>query len=238
MARILFLFGAARSGTSALVQVLNVSPEIAMGMERYFYLFAKRSLVPSHFSRERFFSIMEGDTHSRGSFPLMKKDRDLTFIGDKFPELFKHYEWITNCFPDANYLYIIRNPFSVVESSEVRYHNKDDTYSRDYKTMLTDWNNSLQLICSLTPKQLSKIKVLIYEELFDSVKSLDNLIVSLTGSSVDQEQLANFVKHYHALKGKLIPRQEDLRYYICKNADWDAYKKTCVLAHNNDVFWR
>ena len=167
----------------------------------------------------------------------MQKKSDINWIGDKFPLLHQEFKWICERFPSAYYLYIVRNPFSIIESSEVRKKNENDSYDYDYKTILSIWNESLQLVCSLSPMQMTKIKIIVYEDFFNSVPSINEVIASITGHSLPLDVVTRFVDKYHSLKEKQVPRQEDLRYYVSKYADWKSYNRVCELSNSSAEQW-
>ncbi len=64
MSKILFVSGVGRSGTSALVNVLNTHPEILMGQERFFWTIRNNTISTAHFAKERFLDVREEDTHT------------------------------------------------------------------------------------------------------------------------------------------------------------------------------
>ncbi|MGR3378667.1 sulfotransferase [Salipiger abyssi] len=133
MENILFVSGVSRAGTSALVNMLNAHEGMAIGQERYHAKISKGAIKPHHFKHERFVDVRRPeDTHAKGGLHIgdaKNRVRSANYIGDKYPRLYLHFDYIFETFPNAKHLYILRNPISVVESFEARNKNPDDNWS-------------------------------------------------------------------------------------------------------------
>lgn len=229
--KILFVSGVARSGTSELVRVLNIHDNFLIGQERYFYIIKRKELDESYFNIERFMNIIPNDTHVNGSInkKIFCYDQ-IKVIGDKYPNLFDDLDWIFHRFPNAYHIYIIRNPFSVAQSYQRRYEDKNDRWTFDYKNALEHWNNSVRKVCSLEDKHMEKFIFLIYEEFYSDVNIMNSVFKLLSYSKVDSSKLQPFVDRFKNLSRNLTPKEEEIRYYVAKNADWESYKYICNLS--------
>ena len=165
----LFLCGCARSGTSGLTKVLNSSPDVVMGMERFLRRFNQTgTLTPDLFEKERFFTIDKDDTFKDKLGTLYKKMPDkidaARYRGDKIPRLYRSYGMLRANFPGCRIITIVRNIFDVAASFQTR-SQKDPRWSdnRDAFAAVSDWNESLGCTTkALGPDHL----VVMYENLF------------------------------------------------------------------------
>lgn len=232
MPQTLFLSGTARAGTSALVNILNQHNHILLGQERYFNRFRQNTISSADFEKERFLDTREGDTHAQGGLFVPQRRRrydNAVYIGDKYPPMFRHLEHVLAEFPDARHIYILRNPLSVAESYEARFRNPDDNWTLDWRAGLAAWNDSVARIATLTEAQLQQFLFVQYEEIYAGTRAINALFTRLGLSNLEPEVLAPFVEKFAGLNGKLVPRRDDIRAQVAREADWAAYKQLCAL---------
>jgi len=137
------ILGYKRSGTSLLRVILNSHPDIAIGPEikfmqrvvkKYpqtfeeFLQIAKREVEDFGYSESTLRKIFE---NSFSAAELMKNwcdeyriESNKQIWGDKTPQSFKYLKLISEKFPEALYVHIVRHPFEVMRSSKKRgqYH--------------------------------------------------------------------------------------------------------------------
>lgn len=240
--QILFVTGCARSGTSALVQLLNQSPDMLIGMERYAHRYDAKTLAPELFARERFCRIEEGDTHgagavaSDGSDPMARYDR-AQFVGDKYPALFQHFPLIEERFPRAKILFILRNPLSVAESYDARASDAADSWSADagYARGLLVWNNSVARAVELVDRKTVPVRVVLYEELYQSVEQMLELFEYYGAAAPARDALAPIAARFAALKETPTPRRDDIRMAAFKTFRPQPYRALVQLAQDQAV---
>ncbi len=225
---IVFVSGVARSGTSAMVNVLNRNPRIMVGQERYFFLVKQERLTAAEFEKERFLTFHDGDSHSQAISTNPEKreeafDRAI-WIGDKFPLLYNHFDYIFREFPEARHIYIFRNPLSVIESYDARQRNPKDSFRKTWKDGLREWNESVARVAALAPEDLSRFHLVQYEDFFSTPDRMNALFNWLGVPRLKPEKLASFVEKYRELGEKPVPRRDDMRQHVALNADWDAYR--------------
>jgi len=229
MKKILLLSGTARAGTSSLVEVLNLHNHILMGQERYYYPFQNNTIRAADFEKDRFLDVREGDTHRQGGLkprnvePARRYDNAI-YIGDKFPPLFRHLPHVFGQFPDAQHIYILRNPLSVVESYDARFRDPDDNWNLDWRAGLKAWNDSVRTVAALPEERLARFLFVQYEEIFASPKALNALFTRLGLSNLEEERLAPFTTRFRKLSEQSVPRREDLRVAVSREADWESYR--------------
>lgn len=232
--KLLFVSGVGRSGTSALVNVLNNNPVALIGQERYFWTIRKDLIAPEHFEKHRFLDIREEDTHNKSAFrgkpeELSARYDAATLIGDKFPSLFRHFDRIFDIFPEAQHLYIVRNPLSVLESYDARYTNSSDSWSHSYQDGMDAWNESVGKVASLPEHLRKKFTIVRYEDLYNSTEAINTMFADLGLPEVENARLQPFVDKFRGLNNQNVPRRDNLRFFVARNADWDSYGKLCDL---------
>lgn len=233
----LFICGCPRSGTTALWRIISAHKNIGIGLERYIgKISPKFLLTPEHFSKERFFSYKEGDTHfsniEDGEFGPFYKGlesnySECMYLGDKIPILYTRYEELFKSFENAYVLFIFRNVFDVAQSYENRFNKASDTWKKDFKVAVKDWNISL----GRTFQELQKgrnIFCIEYEELFFENYTLDSILNWLEIDSSD-----SFIDNYHEVKSyarkvesdRSINMSTPQKKYIMHNANFAIYKQ-------------
>ena len=236
MKKLLFISGVARSGTSALVRVLNSHPGILVGQERYFFRIRRQEIGPEHFEKERFYTLQDGDTHGAGfraPYDQFSKAYDAaTYVGDKFPLLYSYFDYMFETFPDAAHIYIFRNPLSVIESYHRRQQNPDDQFSKTWLQGLEEWNESLGRVARMDPAARRRFHLVQYEKLFASPAGMNALFRRLGLSELKPERLQPFADRFSELNETSVPRQDIMRQHVALNADWDAYRTLYRLAED------
>ncbi len=238
--KIVFIGGVARSGTSALAKLLNTHPLILMGSERYFNLINHDKLTWDYLLRDRFCSIEPGDTHGHGGFhfgpsmehiaklPALAERYDQAIVvGDKFPNLFRHYGKIFGEFKNAHLIYILRNPFSVAESYQVRSEDGSDTLwssSNDHREAIKDWNESVRRTLELVDMRgADKLVLVEYEDIFSDYGALGQMFSAIGLDAAKGPEVEAIFAKFGELNAKMVPRRDDIRQIVAKTADWGAY---------------
>lgn len=173
----LFLAGVARSGTTALRAVLGAHPEIAVGMERYKKLWGAEigSITPDLFERERFFDFSDGLTNITPDVEWARERlADLTakwdvarYRGDKMTVIRAQRLWEN--FPDARFIFIVRDVALVASSWQRRAADADDvTWRRDADaaTSVEAWNTALRRVHKAVSGRPDRAVVVDYTRFF------------------------------------------------------------------------
>jgi hypothetical protein len=184
----LFITGCARSGTSALAQLIGNHGNIIMGMERFGHLTSKQNfkLTPEHFTQERFFSMHPEDTfyssfdefHSwdpniRAKFPEAK------YIGDKRPGMYDAYDELFQTFQQAHVIFIYRDIYDVASSWNKRAEEGQNWPAHlDFRKAVHAWNQSMKCTLEAIDKGLNVIPVN-YEGIFLEEKPIEPLFGKL-----------------------------------------------------------
>ncbi len=175
--RYLFLFGVARSGTTAAVELLNVHRKIALGIERYkhIYLQSDAELSSALFEKERFFDYRPTDSNirldrgfARAYRRLEAKLDPVRYTGDKVPNLYRAFDRISAAIPAARFLYLVRDPVRTASSWHVRAIDPQLRWkpSNDYRRAIVEWNEANRLALAFRQSCPDRILAIRYEELF------------------------------------------------------------------------
>ena len=173
----LFIAGCPRSGTTALTRLVNLHPEVVVGLERFKGLYGRRrEFTPELFQRERFFDYREGDTNflpptnaEAAAFYGRANEKFDTakFIGDKYPQFFRHYDVLFKQFPDAHVIFIFRDPQFVAQSWQRR--SEDSTRwpaENDGRKAVGYWNDALAYTLAYKGMKRDSFTFVEYEEFF------------------------------------------------------------------------
>jgi hypothetical protein len=239
---ILFLSGVARSGTSALVQVLNEHSSVVMGQERFSVLFHDRKIKESHFRLPRFLDHRPYDTHAHAgrlndSPEMRSRVQDARYVGDKYPSLFKCFDYVFEHFPLARHVYILRNPLSVMESFDRRAQDPNDAWRHSWEVGLASWNESIAKVCGLSEQQREQMLIVRYEQLYASVGGLSTLFWALGLTPPASDRLERFVTRFKQLADSTGPRREELRAAVARQAHWSGYQTLCDLIDQRGPEW-
>jgi len=231
----LFIGGVGRSGTSSLIEIIGSHPLIVLGLERYNKLFRKQDylITKSHFEKERFLNIQEGDTFyiDFNRFRIHKdidvKWDNAVYVGVKYPRITLVYEETEQALGDFRIIYIYRNIFDVAESWNRRLVERARwPRQRDYKKAVSFWNNSLQVTKNLIDNR-ENIICLRYEDIYFTQKTIapvfDWLRLGLNENIINAlNEMRKIAPIKKAQKGKLTDEQNE---YIRQNAWFDLYEE-------------
>jgi len=147
--RHLFIAGCPRSGTSALVFLLNEHPQLAIGFERFKRV--RALLDPFHFSEEQFFSPLLVECDSRG--PLMYarlrerwRTGKVLIAGDKVPLYTRVLPQLLGRFPQSRVVVLVRELPAVAASFARRAGDPADWWpsENDHRLAAQLWNEALE----------------------------------------------------------------------------------------------
>lgn len=170
--------GLARSGTSALCEMLNAHPRIALGMERYKYgvgtgaLFARG---PAAFERDAFFDIREDETniglgpgrYRRLYADLAAKYDNAAYVGDKVPGYHRHARRLLGAFPGARIVLIWRPLAQVAMSWDRR--TRDDTpwpAANDAEAAVAQGLGAYRLMLDAAREHPDSVRLVAFDRIF------------------------------------------------------------------------
>lgn len=234
--RICFVTGVGRSGTTAMADLLNQHPAVCIGIERYKFKFLRRTdFDGSEFTRERFFDFRTDDTNllpkGRGHWQevyeaLGSKYPQALVLGDKIPHLFEKFEPCAQAFPQAKWIYMLRDINAVAASWNARAQNPRDKWPQtsDFRAAVPAWNSANALVATLPQAQ---VKVVHYEAFFGGstaeCRALMEFLELPDSPAFAAAAQASYRKYAEIVKTKPPVLLEGQREHIAEHADMETY---------------
>jgi len=210
-----------------------------MGIERYRGLWPREALTPAHFTPEIFLTPTEDDPDPATNRKLRDYHFDRRFprarlVGDKYPRLTEHLDFIFRTFEQAKVVVIVRNPVSVLESNQARLDNPDDAYRLATNKALQRWNQALvDTHSALEAGQ--DVVVVSYERLFRGPAAVARLYgaVGLGMQGANRQRIDKILADARAVRRGRVSRDEDMRLRVFASARLPLYRKLlnahCIL---------
>lgn len=227
----LFISGCDRSGTTALVRLLNSHKDICLGMERYKGLIKRdklNSLNHSRFEKDNFFNIMDEETNIQWDYfyePLMEKFDSCKYVGDKVPRYFEIYNHLSTEFPKAKHIFIVRDPYEVASSWKVRAQDKNDINwlaTNDVHRSVAIWNKSLEIAYKQLKLGKMDIVIVSYNEIFSGNKKELTKITDHIGTTISDDLNAKFeemTKSWSQRSTKKLALTDEEVLFVSNNAN-------------------
>lgn len=204
-ARPLFLIGAPRSGTTILSKLLNAHTEILLTNETAVFLqlyaviekswLCTRAGIPfgraypdlwAESLRERAKRLIES-YYER--IALHENRESIKYWGEKHPHLHTCLHYISELYPNATYVYAVRDPRDVACSMA---QMNGVAVSRAVENCLRFINTYERFIASLTP---GRVHVVRYEDLVVNYESVLSDTLKMLGLDLDDESKEYLRKH-------------------------------------------
>lgn len=240
--------GLARSGTTALLRVVNSHPDIAVGMERYKRLYSKDvdRLTPELFARERFFDFSDGFTNQDPEeaarwgvdyAALEASWEQAAYVGDKMTNV--RFDAVHARLPEARFVFIVRDIEHVALSWDRRAHDSADAgwpERADARASVEKWNRSLRRIRRAVRQHPELATVVEYSRFFGDpdAASLRTVLDGL-GLAWGPEVAAGFADVHREYVGSVADRERslspELRADVDELADrrlWHAVTRLAV----------
>lgn len=148
----LFVCGCPRSGTTALVRLLNSHESFAIGMERYKYYANQKNISKINkrsFKSDVFFNLKDNQTNINWKYfydeLIDKYQYGVKYLGDKYPHYYRFYNQINKNLGDVKWIFIVRDATSIAKSYNARAADPNDRWSQkaDFRKAVDHWNESL-----------------------------------------------------------------------------------------------
>lgn len=227
--------GTARSGTTALCELLNAHPSICIGIERYKHLVARPSEIQrSLFQENRFFDFRPEETNHipkpggkwQGIYSRMREKWDTAHVvGDKIPHLFNVIDQVWPAIPEARLIYIVRDIHAVADSWNAAAASNPRWAAVDHKNAVAAWNRANCTVASYLPNR--QLLVVPYERLFGgAVEQIDRICRFLDVQN-DLELLKAYDKAVAYYLSQIVVRPsrslQGQAEFIEEKADWQTY---------------
>lgn len=229
----LFIGGCGRSGTTALIEIIGSHQKIVLGIERFNKLMRKNffNLTESHFTRERFLTMHEGDSFYsefnkfKAHENAAEKFDDAVYVGVKYPPFDEIYQLMKSSFGTFKYLYIYRNIFDVAESWNRRAEMGGNwANDKNYIKAVQRWNESLSH--ALNELNIGADIICInYDDLLFTNKAIQPVFDKI-GIPIDENVLKELAEARSIAPSKKLAKGSLSEYeieYIRENAKFELY---------------
>ena len=245
MAGFVFVMGAARSGTTAMAELLNHHPRVCLGIERFKYV---KALSPALFEEERFFAFDAKDTnilpgldeHWRGIYEAMRfKWPGAVVHGDKLGA--RLLGRVLEGFPDARIVYMLRGIDGVASSWNARARKGDGRWpaSNDFRAAVPSWNTVNAAALEARSARPSRMLVVEYERFFSGGAGPAEQLAAWLGVEPATGFLAAHAAsstHYRdVVAGKPREPMPGQSEFIRANADLATYGKLLAIARSQSA---
>lgn len=227
----LFVCGTPRSGTTAIQQLLSADERLIIGPERYGGYLGSDNFDKSLFTYDRFVDFLtDPRDHSRKNpfYDTISRERfdSSSFVGDKIPLLYLHFNKIQRNFPGAKYIVILRNILDIANSYQNRLNNpKDIDWEHSYIDAVSHWNS----LIDFTKAHLSnpQIHFVLYEDLYSSFSSFSDIyqFLELQENVGVQQSYQNCIQVTSRNDSRRINSlDEQAKLYILRNSNLIDYQ--------------
>ncbi len=167
----IFISGCPRSGTTALMELLNKDLRIAIAKERFKHQprVCAASFEPEYFLTPKAEETNLLDESFYASLSERVRSGNLSYIGDKVPGYFRRLDALCREFKEAKFFMLLRDPVSVACSFNRRSQRPSAGWSseKDYNDAIRQWNDSLWRAYSFHGRRgFQSLFVVKYEWLF------------------------------------------------------------------------
>jgi hypothetical protein len=205
----LIVTGVARSGTTALGELLNTHSKICLGIERFKFRYLRENTYSNDFfQKDRFFDFRPEDTNLDPALrpawqpvydEIAEKWDTAEVIGDKVPDLLPILGDFIATNPDFRYICILRNLKDVALSWQTRADKPRDAWpaGKGFETACESWSEQMQMLHDLMAQKPMRGKVLLldYDTMYDNPDRTGAAILSFLGISAEAAFLQTLQEH-------------------------------------------
>ncbi|WP_135506649.1 sulfotransferase [Roseovarius aestuariivivens] len=226
----LLVTGVARSGTTAMGELLNSHSKICLGVERFKFQFLRANVFdPSLFERDRFFDFRPEDTNldpeARPAWQpvydrMAEKWDNATIVGDKVPDMMPVLSDFMRANPDFKAICLLRNLKDVALSWQARANRARDSWpaGKGFAVACASWEEQHKVLHDLMRDKSLREHVLLldYDKIYENPGQTEAAILAFLGLAPEPEFTRILNRHAAfvlARKLRKVPKE-----YI------DAYK--------------
>lgn len=214
----LLVSGVARSGTTALAELLNSHESICVGIERFkFQFLLHHNHAASLFERERFFDFRPEDTnlsptakpHWQTVYDSIAQKWDTAeVVGDKVPDMTAVLPAFIAANPDFKYIYILRNLKDVGLSWQARANRTRDSWpsKKGFVAACDSWSAQMQALHALMQsKEMNRMVLLLdYDHMYAEDSRSDEVILKFLDLGASAAFSETFRKHVEFARSKVM----------------------------------
>jgi len=202
--------GVARSGTTALAELLNSHARICIGIERFKFRYLRENDYSADlFRRERFFDFRPADTnllpavrpHWKPVYELMEQKWDQAeVIGDKVPDLIPTLADFMAANPGFRFICTLRNLKDVGLSWQARADKPRDSWPADkgFVQACESWAEQMRILFTLLREQpdiRSRLLLLDYDQMYAPGNTTMAVIRGFLGIGPSKSFRRAFTRH-------------------------------------------
>lgn len=248
----LIVSGVARSGTTALAELLNAHPAVCVGIERFkFRYLLENRYDPGFFGRTRFFDFQQGDTNLRPEARpawkpvyerIAEKWDEAAVIGDKVPDLTPVLGDMLDALPEARCLYILRNLKDVGLSWQARADRTRDTWpaGKGFAAACESWaaqQEQLQDLLRARPDLKSRFLLIDYDRIYLEDTPAEAAILNFLGVPRHRTFARTFAKHRAFIAQKTPRRIPEALVAAYKTVDMTTARGLRKEARRQTAHW-
>lgn len=226
----LIVSGVARSGTTALGELLNAHPDICLGIERFKFQYLRaHNFSRTLFEHDRFFDFRPEDTNldpdKRPAWKpvytsIEEKWDTARIIGDKVPDLLPVLVDFMTENPDYRFICILRNLKDVGLSWQTRADKPRDAWPKEkgFVEACKSWAEQHAFLHDLMRHRPTRQKVLLldYDTMYQDLPQTEAAILGFLG--LERNEAFTGVLHQHSAFINERPNRKIPKKYI------EAYK--------------
>lgn len=236
--QVLIVTGVARSGTTALAELLNSHEQICVGIERFKFQYLRaHSYDPAFYERDRFFDFRDEDTNLRPDVrPAWQPTYDAiaakwdgaAVIGDKVPDMTSILGEFMTRNPDFRYIFILRNLKDVALSWHARASRTRDSWpkGKNFAVACESWGQQMQQLLDLVgaPDIQDRLLILDYDRMFEESAANELAITRFLGVGPSEAMRATFDRHVAFIKEKKTKKVPPPHVESYKAVDMTAFQ--------------
>jgi hypothetical protein len=196
----LIVTGVARSGTTALGELLNAHPLVGLGIERFKFQFLREDNFSADlFTRERFFDFRPEDTNLIPELrpawaptyeAIAEKWDSARVIGDKVPDLIPVLQRFLEENPGFRYISILRNLKDVGLSWQTRADKPRDAWpaGKGFVAACESWAEQMGILHDMLRDRKMREKVLLldYDSMYDDPEMTEAALLAFLDLPEDE----------------------------------------------------
>jgi hypothetical protein len=205
----LIVTGVARSGTTALGELLNAHSKVCLGIERFKFQYLRENIYSSAlFERERFFDFRKEDTNLDPALRpawqpvydgIAEKWDTAEVIGDKVPDLQPILGDFIEANPDFRYICILRNLKDVALSWQTRADKSRDSWptGKGFEAACDSWSMQMEMLHDMVANKAFRRKILLldYDTMYDDPDRVGAALLAFLGIPAEETFFETLRKH-------------------------------------------
>lgn len=248
--RLLFVTGVARSGTTALAELLNTHPAICIGIERYKFRFLREQrFEQAYFERDRFFAFDPADTNlDPARRPAWQPVYDriagkwdgAEVVGDKVPDLLPLLPTLLSQM-DCQCICILRNLKDVALSWQTRADKPRDAWpaGKGFALACESWASQHAALHELIRNRALRHRILLldYDRIYNDVDMTEAALLAFLDLPRDPEFRGVLEKHAEFHRQRVPQKLQDSQAEAYKAVDQAQIRGLRKIAQEQREAW-